>query len=112
MPQEYEDQPIDDRIQDTWKVHNCDTSEIGCSFTFQDTEFLNGEQDVSYYVRAIEESTPTINVKGGVCKREENGKCVEFKLCTQDWKHPRDIESCSEEGEHRAWSSPIYVDYL
>ena len=112
MPQEYEDQPVDDRIQDSWKVHDCDTSEIGCSFTFQDNEFLTAKQDVSYYVRAIEEPSPTINVKGGVCKREENGECVEFKLCTQDWKHPRDVESCSEEGEHRAWSSPIYVDYL
>ncbi len=112
MPQEYEDQPVDDRIQDSWKVHDCDISQVGCSFTFQDNEFLGAKQDVSYYVRAIEEPSPTINVKGGVCKREENGECVEFKLCTQDWKHPRDLESCSEEGEHRAWSSPIYVDYL
>ncbi len=112
MPQEYEDQPVDDRIQDSWKVHDCDTSEVGCSFTFQDNEFLDAKQDVSYYVRAIEEPSPTINVRGGTCEREENGECVGFKLCTQDWKHPRDVESCSEEGEHRAWSSPIYVDYL
>ena len=112
MPQEYEDQPVDERIQDAWLTHNCDTSEVGCSFTFKDEDFLSMKQDVSYYVRAIEESSPTINVKGGVCTYDENGECVEFKLCTQDQKHPRDLETCTEEGEHRAWSSPIYIDYL
>jgi hypothetical protein len=112
MPQEYENQPVDERIQDAWLTHNCDTSEVGCSFTFKDEDFLSMKQDVSYYVRAIEESSPTINVKGGVCTYDENGECVEFKLCTQDQKHPRDLETCTEEGEHRAWSSPIYIDYL
>ena len=53
-----------------------------------------------------------INVKGGICTFDEEGNCVEYKLCTQDWRHPRNIETCSEIDEHRAWSSPIYVDYL
>ena len=50
--------------------------------------------------------------KGCVCTFDDEGNCVEFKLCTQDWRHPRDIETCSEIDEHRAWSSPIYVDFL
>ena len=51
-------------------------------------------------------------MKGGVCTFDDEGNCVEFKLCTQDWRHPRDVETCSEIDEHRAWSSPIYVDFL
>ena len=97
---------------DPWKVHYCNPNENGCSFTFQDEDFAKDQKDASYYVRAIEIPTPQINVKGGVCTFDDNGNCVEYKLCTQDWRHPRDIETCSEIDEHRAWSSPIYVDYL
>ena len=112
MPQEFEDQSLEDRIQDAWLTHDCDISEVGCSFTFQDKDFLSLGKDTSYYVRAIEEPSPQINVKGGVCTFDENGECTEFKLCTQDWRHPRNVETCSEIDEPRAWSSPIYVDYI
>ena len=112
LPQEYSDQPIDDRIIDTWKVHYCNPDDVGCTFRFKDEDFLKDQKDASYYVRAIELPSPQINVKGGVCTFDDEGNCVEFKLCTQDCRHPRDIETCSEIDEHRAWSSPIYVDFL
>ena len=112
LPQEYADQPIEGRIQDPWYTHYCDPNELGCSFKFIDEDFSTDQKDVSYYVRAIEVPTPQINVKGGVCEFDADGNCVKFKLCTQDWRHPRDIESCSEIDEHLAWSSPIYLDYL
>ncbi len=112
LPQEYVDQPIEGRILDPWYTHYCDPNELGCSFKFTDEDFSIDQKDVSYYVRAIEVPTPQINVKGGVCEFDADGNCIKFKLCTQDWRHPRDIETCSEIDEHRAWSSPIYLDYL
>jgi len=112
LPQEFNDQKVDDRIMDPWKVHYCNPDENGCSFTFQDQDFANDQKDASYYVRAIEVPTPQINVKGGVCTFDDDGNCIDYKLCTQDWRHPRNVETCSEIDEHRAWSSPIYVDYL
>ena len=112
LPQEFADQPLEGRIMDPWKVHYCNPDDIGCSFTFNDEDFSKNQKDASYYVRAIEVPTPQINVKGGICTFDEEGNCVEYKLCTQDWRHPRNIETCSEIDEHRAWSSPIYVDYL
>ena len=111
MPQEYENQPIDDRIEDKWLTHNCDIDSIGCQFEFTDPEFSSMESDVSYYVRAIEEPSPIINVKGAHCIYDDEGNCTEFKICTQDWKNPRDVEACSSIDEPRAWSSPIYIDY-
>lgn len=110
-PQEYEDQPIDDRIEDDWLVHNCDTNSIGCQFEFTDPEFSMLKSDVSYYVRAIEEPSPIINVKGAHCIYDELGNCAEFKICTQDFKNPRDVEACSSIDEPRAWSSPIYINH-
>jgi hypothetical protein len=110
-PQEYINQPIDERIEDTWLVHNCDADEIGCRLTFTDPDFSNMQSDVSYYARAIEEPSPIINVKGAHCIFDEEGKCSEFKICTQDFKNPRDIEACTSIDEPRAWSSPIYLHY-
>lgn len=110
-PQEYEDQPIDDRIEDSWLVHNCDINSIGCQFEFTDPEFSKYQSDVSYYVRAIEEPSPIINVKGAHCIYDEEGNCSEFKICTQDFKNPRDVEACSSIDEPRAWSSPIYINF-
>lgn len=110
-PQEYINQPIDERIEDTWLVHNCDTDKLGCRFTFTDPDFSTMQSDVSYYARAIEEPSPIINVKGAHCIFDEEGNCSEFKICTQDFKNPRDLEACTSIDEPRAWSSPIYLNY-
>jgi len=117
LPQVYEDQPVDERIQDAWKTHYCDTTQTGCSYTFTDNEYSDLKTDVSYYVRAIEEPSLQINVKGAHCADHDSaeghahGGCQKFKLCTQDWKNPRDFDMCASMDEPRAWSSPIYVDY-
>jgi len=110
-PQEYEDQPMDERIEDTWLVHNCDINEKGCQFNFTDPDFITMQSDVSYYVRAIEEPSPIINVKGAHCIYDDEGNCSEFKICTQDFKNPRDIDACTSIDEPRAWSSPIYLHF-
>jgi hypothetical protein len=111
MPQEYENQPVEDRIQDPWLVHNCPKNQVGCEFNFTDNEFESSKIDMSYYVRAIEEPSMQINTKGVRCERDAEGNCISVNICTQDWRRPRDVEACSELDEPRAWSSPIYVDY-
>lgn len=111
MPQEYENQPVENRIQDPWLVHDCPENQAGCEFNFTDNEFESSKTDMSYYVRAIEELSLQINTKGVRCERDTEGNCISVDICTQDWKRPRDVEACSELDEPRAWSSPIYVEY-
>ena len=50
-------------------------------------------------------------MKGAHCIFDEEGNCSEFKICTQDFKNPRDLEACTSIDEPRAWSSPIYLNY-
>jgi hypothetical protein len=111
MPQEYENQPVVDRIQDPWLVHNCPENQVGCEFNFTDNEFASSKIDTSYYVRAIEEPSLQINTKGARCERDSEGNCISINLCTRDWRMPADVDACSELDEPRAWSSPIYIDY-
>ena len=111
MPQEYENQPVEDRIQDPWLVHNCPENEVGCQLTFTDKEFSSSQIDMSYYVRAIEEPSLQINTQGVRCEYDSDGNCVSIDICTQDWRKPRNIETCSAIDEPRAWSSPIYIEY-
>ena len=111
MPQEYENQPVEDRIQDPWLVHNCPDNEIGCQLTFTDKEFSSSQIDMSYYVRAIEEPSLQINTQGVRCEYDSEGNCISVDICTQDWRKPRNIEACSALDEPRAWSSPIYIEY-
>jgi len=53
MPQEYENQPVEDRIQDPWLVHSCPENQVGCKFNFTDNEFESSKIDTSYYVRQL-----------------------------------------------------------
>ncbi len=84
---------VDALIEDPWKVIACTSDAAGCRVTFSDPEFESFERDTLYYVRAIEEPTPTQNADGLACLGVPVG------------------EDCLSESEHRAWSSPIFVDY-
>jgi hypothetical protein len=90
-------------------VHECPPSPNGCSFTFTDPAYAGEGRDAIYYVRAIEESEPTINARPIECVRDESGRCMKAKLCFGDYRSgPGD---CTAPAEPRAWSSPIYLDY-
>ncbi|MFN9542926.1 MAG: hypothetical protein ACK59B_07030, partial [Alphaproteobacteria bacterium] len=43
------------------------------------------------------------------CERAGNGKCITPTLCYGDYRSGE--EGCTSPAEHRAWSSPIYLDY-
>ncbi len=106
-PQQYEGEPVDNLVADPWKVFSCDSGEQTCTVTFSDDEFVTGERHSVYYVRAIEEPSDTINGANLACEYDENGRCIAMRDCGNN----EPGNDCLAPVEHRAWSSPIYVDY-
>jgi len=108
-PQARAGEPLADLVEDPFLVHQCKPDANGCSFTFTDPDYARGRRDTLYYVKAIQESEPTINAEPIKCERDGSGKCVKAKLCYGDYRSGDD--DCTAPSEHRAWSSPIYLDY-
>lgn len=108
-PQAKPGEALADLIEDRYLVHQCKPSADGCTFTFTDPAYTRGQRDALYYVKAIQEPEPTINAEPIKCERDGNGKCIKATLCYGDYRSGED--ACTSPSEHRAWSSPIYVDY-
>ena len=106
-PQIRAGEPVDGLIEDKFLVHACPPDPNGCSLTFSDPSYAAGGRDAIYYVRAIEEASPTINADPLHCERDAAGKCVKVKLCYGDYRSGE--SECLAPAEHRAWSSPIYL---
>jgi len=98
-------------IQDPWRILSCENAGDACVAEFEDESFGREGRDVSYYVRAIQEATPTINGSGLRCEYDEQGVCSSVNLCYSNNKTARG-DDCLAPVEHRAWSSPIYMDYV
>ncbi|QMW23029.1 DUF3604 domain-containing protein [Sandaracinobacteroides saxicola] len=96
-------------IEDRFLVHACPPSADGCTFRFSDPGYAAGRRDAIYYVRAIQEATPTINADPLNCTRDAAGKCVKVRLCYGDYRSG--ASECRAPSEPRAWSSPIYLDW-
>jgi hypothetical protein len=76
---------------------------------FTDPDFTASARDALYYVRAIEEPSPTINATNLRCEVDAEGTCVKVNPCYgDDYKTPAD-DDCTVPSEERAWSSPIFV---
>ncbi|MEM9837891.1 MAG: DUF3604 domain-containing protein [Pseudomonadota bacterium] len=110
QPQSYEGEPVDDLIEDPWRVFDCPEDETGCSIEFTDPDYVGGARDTTYYVRAIQEETKAINGDALDCEFDENGKCVKVNLCRGDYRANWE-EECLDVVEERAWSSPIYLTW-
>ncbi|MGI9294731.1 MAG: DUF3604 domain-containing protein [Pseudomonadales bacterium] len=95
------------QIQDPWRVFNCDNTVHGCEVSFTDEEFTENGRDTVYYVRAIEAATQAVNAANLRCEYDAAGRCITANLCNSS----DPAEDCLAETEHRAWSSPIFVDY-
>jgi hypothetical protein len=106
-PQARPHESIDGLVQDKFIVHECPPNPNGCSFTFTDPAYAADGRDAIYYVRAIEESQPTINARPVECVRDEAGRCIQAKLCFGDYRSGK--SECTAPSEPRAWSSPIYL---
>ena len=103
-PQTKPDEDIASLIDDPWQRFTCDGDPSGCVATFVDPDFPALGRDTVYYARAFEVPSPTINGVPQQCTKTRNGECVEMSVCT-------DSDDCVSEYAHRAWSSPIYVDF-
>jgi hypothetical protein len=109
-PQNVPGEDFSDIIFDDWKVLECEADAEGCTVEFDDPDFVGGGRDSLYYVRAVQEPTPTINGGHLRCEYDEKGQCIKVNPC---YAHELTDASddCLAPSAHRAWSSPIFVDF-
>jgi hypothetical protein len=109
-PQSRPGEPVADLIEDPWRTLACDPDPAGCDLQFTDPDFASAGRDTIYYVRAIQEPTPTINAGQGRCEVDERGRCVAVNPCFGNTKTDYE-DDCLVEAEERAWSSPIFLTF-
>jgi hypothetical protein len=100
--QQQEDEPIAELIEDPWMTIPCPEGPDLCVVEFDDPTYAERGRDVLYYVRAIQEPTPTVNGGGLRCDREG------CKPCYGNYRTPPE-DDCLVDAEERAWSSPIFL---
>ncbi len=110
-PQAHKDEPLEDLIEDPWRVFTCEPDTAGCHLEFEDTQFAGSSRDALYYVRAIQEPSPTVNGDSLRCERDADGNCMEVAPCYGDFRTEYQ-DDCLAESEERAWSSPIFIDHV
>ncbi|MBW2399415.1 MAG: DUF3604 domain-containing protein [Deltaproteobacteria bacterium] len=110
-PQATPREPVADLVEDPWLVLPCSGESDGCTVEFSDPEFGPSARDALYYVRAIQEPTPTINADALRCEDDPAGVCRAVDPCYGGPKTDYD-EDCTSDAEERAWSSPIYIDHV
>ena len=110
-PQVSPNEKVEDLIQDPWKIFECPIDQNGCEISFEDESFSIDKRDVSFYVRAIQEPSPSVNAKNIRCQYNEEGECEKVNICYGDNRTAKE-DDCLSLIEERAWSSPIYIDYL
>ena len=96
-------------LLDPWQVHECEPDPVGCSFVFSDPEYEREGRDTLYYARAVEAPTAVVNGGGLRCERDADGRCTGVDVCGLDGDSADD---CLGEAEPKAWSSPIFVDWV
>lgn len=109
-PQGGAQEPINDLIQDPWRVLNCEPSDFGCSVEFTDPDFVEEGRDALYYARVLEEPVQTINADNLRAEFDRAGNVVTTSPCHGDYRTEAS-QDCLAREQQRAWSSPIFVDY-
>ena len=107
LPQQFEGEPVEGLVDDVWKSFPCNST--SCKISFKDEQFSIGKRDAVYYVRAIEEPTATLSADPLSCEFDENGQCIQAEVCRVGVNKNRG--ECIAPAEHRAWSSPIFLNY-
>ena len=100
--QRSEDEPVADLIEDPWKTLPCPEGPELCVVEFDDPSYGELDRDLLYYVRAIQEPTPTVNGGGLRCR---GGEC---EPCYGNFRTPGE-DDCLVDAEARAWASPIFL---
>ncbi|MGI9289450.1 MAG: DUF3604 domain-containing protein [Pseudomonadales bacterium] len=109
-PQLHESEPVEDLIEDPWRVFSCVSSDDGCSVEFTDPDFAEEGREAVYYARALEEPTPSINAANLRANVDEMGKVLSTSPCRGDYRTD-ESDDCLANEHQRAWSSPIFVSY-
>lgn len=107
-PQRTANEPLEDLIDDPWKVLPCPRGTTPCQVTFEDPEFVDRQRPTLYYARALQEETPSLNAGNLRCTYDAQGNCVAIRPCYSDYRGKDD--ECLTLASERAWSSPIFVD--
>lgn len=111
-PQAFPGEPVAALIEDPWKAFDCDTNSTnGCSFEFDDPDFADHGRDTVYYVRALQTPRDMINAGGLRCELNAQGQCTATNACYGDDRTAKD-DDCLAAAGARAWSSPIFIDYM
>ena len=76
----------------------------------KEQEFENNSRDAVYYARVIEEDILLVNGGNLRTKFDDKGNAVSTDPCFADYRLDY-TEECLAPGGHRAWSSPIFIDY-
>ena len=108
-PQAAPDEDVHGLVEDPWLTLPCPDEASECRVTFSDPDYDDAGRDTLYYVRAIQEPTPTINGDLLRCDRDESGRCVSVAPCRAS-EPTRYDDDCLALASERAWSSPIFLD--
>ncbi len=107
-PQVSGDEAIASRIEDPWRSFACPPSPDGCAIEFEDPDY-RGDEEVLYYVRALQEPSPAVNGDPMGCTRDAGGLCVEARSCPASGPGFDPEDDCLAPVQERAWSSPIWL---
>ena len=109
-PQNNKNEDPSTLIFDDWKTFQCNPNQVQCEVEFTDDKFENDQRDAVYYVRIIEEDSLLVNGSNMRTQVDADGHPISIKPCYADYREDYE-EECLGPGGHRAWSSPIFVDY-
>ncbi|MFT4518026.1 MAG: hypothetical protein ACI9JM_000403 [Halioglobus sp.] len=109
-PQVSPDEKVAPLIENQWRVFDCPADGTGCSIEFEDPDFLTAKRPALYYARVIQQAEPLIVGDPFGCEYDDEGQCVKRNYCIGDNAKPDN--NCLAEAEPRAWTSPIFVEYL
>jgi hypothetical protein len=109
-PQISPGEPIADLVEDVWRSFECEPDPLGCTVAFSDQEFPASGRDTVYYVRAIEEASPTVNGGNLRATFDSNGEVETVNPCYGDYRVDME-DDCQKPLGQRAWSSPIFLNY-
>jgi hypothetical protein len=104
-PQNRPGEKLADLIEDPWLHFDCPGDPEGCRVEFEDPDFVRAGRETLYYVRVFEAEKPTVNAATLRCQSADGSACLEIEPCSRG-------EECLAPDRPRAWSSPIYVDYI
>ncbi len=107
-PQVTGEEPIEERVDDPWRVFECPADGTGCRIDFEDPEY-DGQQEFLYYVRALQTPSGAVNGDPLRCERDDAGRCLRARPCPASGPDFDPDDECLSPVRERAWSSPIWL---